>query len=169
MARHEVAKREAPHETRRFGHGQLDLVKVGGVTVGRARFEQGWRWSKDVQPVPGSESCQASHLGYGVSRVLHVTMDGGSAFDVRHEDMAFTPPGHDGWVIDNEPVVQNDLTGMADYAKRLLKKKSDRQGEDERIACRPSPEMVQGGRAPAAEPFPPSCTSHECVAEPHPG
>ncbi len=122
MAKIEIGKFSSPNETRKFGHGQLDLVTVGGSTVGQARFEPGWKWSKDVAPIAGTKSCQAAHLGYEVSGILHVKMDDGSEFEVHPGDVSYIPPGHDAWVVGNQAVVSIDFTGMADYAKQGHKK-----------------------------------------------
>lgn len=122
MAKVEIGKFSSPKETRKFGHGQLDLVAVGGSTVGRARFEPGWRWSKDVQAIAGTQSCLSAHLAYQVSGVLHVKMDDGTEFDVQPGEVSLIPPGHDAWVVGHEAVVSIDFTGMTNYAQQGGKK-----------------------------------------------
>ena len=85
-------------ETRRFDHGRVDLVHLAGSTAGRMTFEPGWRWSTDVKPVVGTDSCQAHHVGYCLEGGLHVVTDEGSEFDVGPGDAYELHPGHDAWV-----------------------------------------------------------------------
>ncbi len=114
----EVRKFESPSEVRTFGNGKVELVKVGSSTVGRARFEPGWRWSKDVKPIAKTNSCQSAHLAYQVSGVLRVKMDDGTEHDVHPGEVYMVAPGHDAWVVGNEAVVTIDFQGMVDYAKQ---------------------------------------------------
>jgi quercetin dioxygenase-like cupin family protein len=109
----------SPEETRPFedGKGQVELVNLAGGAVGRATFEPGWKWSKHVKPIAGTESCQAAHLGYFVSGTMHVVMDDGEEGDFTAGDYAVIPPGHDAWIVGNEPCVVIDWQGFADYAK----------------------------------------------------
>jgi hypothetical protein len=106
-----------PDEVREFPLGRLELLSLGGVMVGRATLEPGWRWSTSVQPVVGGSSCQAPHLQYHVSGVLKVLMEDGTELECRAGDVSSLPPGHDAWVVGDEPVVVVDFQGMVDYAK----------------------------------------------------
>lgn len=106
-----------PDEVRTFPKGRLELVKLGGATIGRAIFEPGWRWSTSVQPLAKTESCEAPHYQYHVSGVLRVKMDDGTEFDCKPGDVSLLPSGHDAWVVGNEPAVVVDFQGMIDYAK----------------------------------------------------
>ena len=107
----------SPDETRTFDLGKLELVTIGGVTFGRATFQPGWRWSTSVKPLVKTKSCEAPHLQYHVSGRLHVVMDDGSEDEFGPGDISLLPPGHDGWVVGDEPVVVIDISGMVDYAK----------------------------------------------------
>ena len=107
-----------PDETRKFENGQVDLVKVAGVTFGRAILEPGWKWSSSVKPIAKTETCQSAHLQFQVSGKLHVKMDDGSEMDFVAGDIVYIPPGHDAWVVGSEPVVIVDVTGMEQYAKQ---------------------------------------------------
>ena len=71
----EVKRFGTPDEVRQFPKGRLELVKIGGATIGRATFEPGWRWSTSLQPLVKTKSCEAPHLQYHVSGVLHILMD----------------------------------------------------------------------------------------------
>ena len=106
-----------PDEKRLFPKGQVELVNLGGVTFGRATLQPGWTWSTCVKPIAKTESCQASHLQYHVSGRLHVRMDDGSEDEFGPGDVSSLPPGHDAWVVGNDPVVVIDVTGMENYAK----------------------------------------------------
>ncbi|XVS66118.1 cupin domain-containing protein [Actinosynnema sp. CA-299493] len=106
-----------PEEVRDFPHGHVDLVTVGGTTVGRAKFEPGWRWSQDVKPIAGTDSCQAAHTGYILSGRMHVVMDDGSEGEAGAGEAIMVEPGHDAWIVGDEPCVMVDFTGLRDYAK----------------------------------------------------
>ncbi len=105
-----------PDEVREFPKGRLELVQIGGATVGHVVFEPGWRWSTSLQPIVKTKSCQAAHFQYHLSGILGVRMDDGTELEYRAGDVSFIPPGHDGWVIGDEPVVVVDFQGMLDYA-----------------------------------------------------
>jgi len=107
----------SPDEVREFPQGRLELVTVGGVTVGRFIGQPGWRWSTSVKPTVQTSSCQAAHLNCMVSGVLKVVMDDGQEVECRPGDVVSLPPGHDAWVVGSEPVVLVDFQGMRDYAK----------------------------------------------------
>jgi len=111
-----------PEEVRTFDKGKLELVKVGGATVGRAIFQPGWRWSQSVKPLVNTKSCEAPHFQYHVSGTLRIKMDDGTEKDCKAGDVSLVPTGHDAWVVGNEPVVVVDFQGMVDYAKELAKK-----------------------------------------------
>ena len=106
-----------PDEVREFPLGRLELVRIGGATVGRGTFQPGWHWAKSVQPIAKTTSCEAPHFQYQVSGVMRVRMDDGTEFDCKAGDVAMLPPGHDAWVVGDEPVVVVDFQGMVDYAK----------------------------------------------------
>jgi quercetin dioxygenase-like cupin family protein len=110
---------DSPEETRPFaeGKGKVELVNLAAGAVGRATFQPGWRWSEHVKPIAGTESCQAAHLGYYVSGRMKVVMDDGSEQEFGPGDFAIIPPGHDAWIIGDEPCVVIDWQGFADYAK----------------------------------------------------
>jgi quercetin dioxygenase-like cupin family protein len=110
---------DAPQETRSFERGKLELVNVESGPVGRATFEPGWRWSEHVKPIAGTESCEAAHLGYFVSGRMKVVMDDGQEMEFGPSDFAVIPPGHDAWIVGDQPCVVIDWQGYADYAKRL--------------------------------------------------
>jgi hypothetical protein len=107
-----------PDEVRDFPRGKVELVNIGGVTVGRAVFEPGWRWSTSLKPMVLTKSCEAAHFQYHVSGTLNVVMDDGSEFECKAGDVSLFPSGHDAWVVGDEPVVVVDFQGMIDYARQ---------------------------------------------------
>jgi hypothetical protein len=108
-----------PDEVRKFSHGRVELIQIGGRTVGRAVLEPGWRWSTSVKPIAKTHSCEAPHFQYHVSGVLRVRMDDGTEFDCKPGDVSLLPPGHDAWVVGDEPAVVIDFQGMIDYARSV--------------------------------------------------
>ena len=107
----------APEETRTFEKGKVELATVAGVTFGRATFQPGWKWSTCVKPIAKTKSCQAPHTQYVISGRIAVVMDDGTQKEFGPGDVGVIPPGHDAWVVGNEPVVAIDITGMTNYAK----------------------------------------------------
>ncbi|WP_156184656.1 cupin domain-containing protein [Allosalinactinospora lopnorensis] len=107
-----------PDETRSFGHGHLDIIRVDGGMIGRFQLEPGWRWSNDVKPIAGTDLCQNDHFAYQVSGTLRVRMADGTEFEVGPGEVAHTPPGHDAWVVGDEPVTMIDWGGATHYAER---------------------------------------------------
>ncbi len=77
----------SPDETRTFPHGKLELINIGTGTVGRLTLEPGWRWSKHVKPIAGTEWCEAPHFQYQASGRLHVVMEDGTEFDLGPGDV----------------------------------------------------------------------------------
>jgi quercetin dioxygenase-like cupin family protein len=110
----------SPEETRPFedGKGKLELVNLKAGPVGRATFEPGWQWSKHVKPIAKTDSCQAPHMGYFISGRMKVVMDDGEEMEYGPGDFAVMAPGHDAWIVGDEPCVVIDWQGYADYAKR---------------------------------------------------
>jgi hypothetical protein len=106
-----------PEEVRTFPKGRVEIVRIGGSTIGRATFMPGWKWSTCVKPLVKTNSCEAPHFQYHVSGVLKVVMDDGTSFECRPGDVSHFPMGHDAWVQGEDPVVVVDFQGMLDYAK----------------------------------------------------
>ncbi len=113
----EFKKFSAPDEVRTFDHGKVELVTISGGTVGRLVLEPGWRWSRDVKPIAGTDWCTAPHFQYLVSGQLHVAMADGTEFDLGPGDVSSLPSGHDAWVVGNEPAILVDWYGAGKYAK----------------------------------------------------
>jgi hypothetical protein len=119
MASIEVKRFDAPDETRPFeGRGKADVVQVAGRAIARGVFEPGWRWSENIRPIAGTDSCETSHLGYCISGRMRVRMDDGGESEMGPGDVVAIPPGHDAEVVGDEPCVFLDFGEIAEYAKR---------------------------------------------------
>ena len=110
---------DRPDETRTFENGRAEVVTLGDFTAWRLVLEPGWRWSENVKPIAGTDSCQVLHTGYHVSGRLHVRMDDGTEKEVVPGVAYVIPPGHDAWVVGDEPVVSVDMSRVTaeQYAK----------------------------------------------------
>ena len=117
MEKAQLKSFDKPDEIRDFPKGRLELIKVGGATIGRVIFNPGWRWSTSVQPVVKTKSCEAPHFQYHVSGILKILMDDGTELECHPGDVSLLPSGHDAWVVGDEPAVVVDFQGMIDYAK----------------------------------------------------
>jgi hypothetical protein len=95
----------------------MDLITAGSTTIGRAVFEPGWKWSECVKPIAGTDSCQVAHTGYIVSGRMHVVMDDGTEGDAGPGQVFVIAPGHDAWIVGDEPCIALDVQGAATYAK----------------------------------------------------
>jgi hypothetical protein len=107
----------APDETRTPDKTTIELVQLGGGQIGRYTFQPGWKWSECIKPVAGTESCQTEHIGYVVSGQMRVIHDDGSGRDVKQGDVYWIAPGHDAWVVGDDPAVFVEFQGAANYAK----------------------------------------------------
>jgi mannose-6-phosphate isomerase-like protein (cupin superfamily) len=116
---HEMQSRNLdknPDEVRKLPNGKTDIANLGDTTIARMTAEPGWKWSKDVKPVVNTNSCQLSHTQYAMSGRLRVRMDDGAEQEFGPGDATYVPPGHDAWVVGNEPFVAIDITGGKQYA-----------------------------------------------------
>jgi hypothetical protein len=96
--------------------GESEILTVGGAEIGRLVFEPGWRWSTDVKPIAGTDSCEAPHFQYHVSGRLAIRMDDGTELVAQPGDITSLPSGHDAWVVGDEPAVVVDWYGASTYA-----------------------------------------------------
>jgi quercetin dioxygenase-like cupin family protein len=112
-----VRRFESPDETLTFEKGKFELVRLGDLTLGRASYEPGWKWSEHVKPVAGTESCQVHHIGLVLRGRARIAMDDGTEVEVGPGDLFVVPPGHDSWVVGDEPYVSLHFVGADQYAR----------------------------------------------------
>jgi quercetin dioxygenase-like cupin family protein len=115
---HEVILKrfEQPDEVRTFEKGRFELVHIGGMTIGRATYEPGWKWSTHVGKALGKASCEVEHVGIVISGRATAAMDDGRVVEMKAGDLFYIEPGHDSWVVGDEPYVSVHLMGAGDYA-----------------------------------------------------
>lgn len=94
---------DSPDETRSFDHGQMKVAGVGDFKVARAVLQPGWKWSKDIKPIARTDSCQVEHNGLLLAGRLKIVCDDGSEMEIGPGDAYVIPPGHDAWVVGDEP------------------------------------------------------------------
>jgi quercetin dioxygenase-like cupin family protein len=112
-----IRRFERPDEIREFRKGRFEIVRLGGVTIGRAEYEPGWRWSQHVGPSVGQPSCSLEHVGMVLSGQLTVVFDDGTTLALRAGDLFHIPPaGHDCWVEGDQPYVSLHFLAAGDYA-----------------------------------------------------
>jgi len=109
---------EAPDETRVFEKGKFEIVHIGGITIGRATYEPGWKWSEYVSPVAGTEFCEVEHVGLVVSGRATVGMKDGKVVELTPGTLFYVPAApHDSWVIGDEVYVSLHFLGSEQYAR----------------------------------------------------
>jgi hypothetical protein len=118
MAGVEMKDFTAPDETRTPNKTKVDVVRMGGTTAARMSMEPGWKWSECIKPVVGGDRCQIHHVGVIVSGTLHVAHDDGTEQDIGAGNAYVIEPGHDAWVVGDEPVVgfEFDSRAAEEYA-----------------------------------------------------
>ena len=114
MPRLQYKRFATPDEVRVFPHGRAEVVRIDESVVGRAVYEPGWRWST-AMAAAGTASCQLHHLGYSISGVMHVVMEGGEAIDIPPASVFEIPPGHDAWVVGDDPWLTVEWTSARTF------------------------------------------------------
>jgi quercetin dioxygenase-like cupin family protein len=117
IERLETVNLNQPEKTREFPLGRFELFRIGGSSIGRASYEPGWRWSEHVAPTAGTELCEVEHLGMVVSGRAAVRMADGTERVLGPGDLFAIPPGHDSWVVGDEPYVSLHFLGADEYAR----------------------------------------------------
>lgn len=119
MTNEVILKRfEHPDEVRTFAKGRFEIVELGGMTIGRAIYEPGWRWSEDVAPLAGTPFCSVEHVGMVVSGRATAAMVDGEVVELSPGDLFYVPAApHDSWVVGDEPYVSLHFLGAAHYTR----------------------------------------------------
>ncbi|HST47300.1 nuclear transport factor 2 family protein [Jatrophihabitans sp.] len=127
-----ISNLERDGEHRSFAqHGHADLATAGGLTVMRGVFEPGWRWSADIAPIVGGDSCQTRHLGYVLSGSMRVRMADGTESDLGPGDLFDLPAGHDAWVVGDQPC---EMVDYSPDATRYARAEGIAAADDEAMA-----------------------------------
>lgn len=113
-----IKRFDTPDEVRVFEKGRFELIKVGGMTIGRATYEPGWKWSTHVSPVVGTSSCRVEHIGMVVSGEAACAMDDGRVYVMKAGDVFYIGPGHDSWVVGDRSYVSIHFLGAEKYAHK---------------------------------------------------
>lgn len=109
---------ENPDEVRQFAKGRFELVRLGGMAIGRATYEPGWKWSLHVAPTVGASLCSLEHVGMVVAGHLAVAFEDGRVKQLAPGDLFYIPPvPHDSWVVGDQPYVSLHFQGATHYAK----------------------------------------------------
>jgi hypothetical protein len=110
---------DSPDEVREFkANGRIELVNLESGPVGKGIFEPGWKWSQDVKPLAGTDSCEVAHVGYVLSGRMTVRMNDGSEHEYVPKEAFNIPAGHDAWTVGDEPCVLLDFGGLKGYAQQ---------------------------------------------------
>ena len=107
-----------PSDVRTIPRGRIEVVELDDTVVGRMTYEPGWRWSVDVRPIAGTDTCQYHHLGVTISGTVRAQMADGTELEIGPGDVFEIPPGHDAWVVGDEPWVSVDFEAMRTYGKQ---------------------------------------------------
>jgi quercetin dioxygenase-like cupin family protein len=109
---------ENPDEVRLFERGKFEIVRVGGMAIGRATYEPGWKWSEHVSPQAGTALCEVEHLGLVISGTATAAMRDGRVYELVPGTIFYIPPEpHDSWVVGDEPYVSLHFLGADQYTK----------------------------------------------------
>jgi quercetin dioxygenase-like cupin family protein len=109
---------ESPDEVREFQHGRFEVVRIGGLVIGRATYEPGWRWSEHVGSLVGQALCTVEHVGIVLKGAAVAALETGETVELRQGSLFYLPPiPHDSWVIGDGPYVSLHLMGAETYAE----------------------------------------------------
>jgi len=109
---------EKPDETRVFDKGKFEIVQIGGMAIGRATYEPGWKWSEHVAPTAGTPLCSVEHVGLVISGRAVAAMSDGRIIDLKPGNLFYIPAvPHDSWVVGDEHYVSLHFLGAEQYSK----------------------------------------------------
>jgi len=117
VARLQAKSLENPDEVRPTPFGHIDIYNLDDIVIGRMVLEPGWHWMEHVQPISGTSMCQYHHVGVCVSGRLGNRLEDGTTSEIGPGMVFEIPPGHDGWVIGDEPFVAYDFAGVRSFAR----------------------------------------------------
>jgi hypothetical protein len=112
-----IKRFEQPDEVRAFEKGRFEIVKIGGMPIGRASYQPGWKWSAHIGAQTGVFSCGVEHVGLVISGSAACRMNDGRCYEMKAGDLFYIGPGHDSWVVGDEPYVSLHFLGAEVYAQ----------------------------------------------------
>ncbi|HEY6328376.1 MAG TPA: cupin domain-containing protein [Blastocatellia bacterium] len=113
----DIKRFESPDAVRTFTKGKFEIVHFPGMTIGRATYEPGWKWSEHVGAPIGAKSCQVEHVGMVIAGRATAAMDDGRIIEMKAGDLFYIGPGHDSWVVGDEQYVSLHFQGADQYAR----------------------------------------------------
>ncbi len=109
---------EKAEAVQRFEKGRFEVVRIGGLTLGRATYEPGWKWSEHLGPSTGAPLCTIEHVGLVLSGVATAAFEDGRIVQLKAGDLFHIPAEpHDSWVVGDQPYVSLHFMGADKYAK----------------------------------------------------
>jgi len=111
-----IKRFEKPDEVRTFEKGRFELVRIAGMTIGRATYEPGWKWSQHVGPGAGTPLCEVEHVGMVISGQIACAMEDGRSYVMKSGDIFYIGPRHDSWVVGDQPYISLHFLGAEKYA-----------------------------------------------------
>lgn len=109
---------ETPDEIRHFEKGRFEIIRIGGMTIGKATYQPGWKWSADVGAALGQTSCMVEHVGMVVSGCAVAAIEDGSIIEMKAGDVFYIAPGHDSYVVGDVPYISLHFLGAEEYANK---------------------------------------------------
>src|SRR5262245_17187728 len=114
----DIKRFDTPDEVRTFEKGKFEIVHLGGLTIGRATYQPGWKWSEHVGPGVGAARCSVEHVGLVLSGAATAAFEDGRVVELRAGELFYIPPlPHDSWVLGDEPYVSLHFLGAEKYAR----------------------------------------------------
>lgn len=109
---------ESPDDVRTFVKGKFEIIHIGGVTIGRATYEPGWKWSEHIGPTIGFSRCSVQHVGFVLQGCATAAFEDGQVVELRAGEAFHIPPiPHDSWVVGSEQYVSLHFLGADEYAR----------------------------------------------------
>jgi len=112
-----IRRFEHPDEVRTFDKGKFETVKIGSMTIGRASYEPGWKWSEHVGAATGAAFCEVEHVGMVMSGCAACRMKDGRYYEMKPGDLFYIGPGHDSWVVGDATYISLHFLGAEHYAQ----------------------------------------------------
>ena len=110
---------EQPDEVRVLKLGRFEIVRLGGMTIGRATYAPGWRWSEHVGREVGQSRCHVEHVGLVISGTATAAFADGRVVELKAGNLFYIPPEpHDSWVVGDDPYVSLHFMGAEHYATK---------------------------------------------------